>query len=147
MRLGAAVLCAALIGVDREIKHKPVGIRAYILVCLGSAVFSLLTMELFYQLRSLEEVINIDPSRVIQGVVGGIGFLGAGAIIQSRNHVKGAATGAGIWLLGAIGIACGFGHYVLAFTTTLIAVIVLSILGYLRAKLNDELDEKDVKQQ
>ena len=73
-----------------------------------------------------DDVVKIDPSRVIQGLIGGIGFLGAGAIIQGGSEqVRGLTTGAGIWLVGAVGLACGAGAYILAFAITVLALMIV----------------------
>ena len=82
-----------------------------------------------------EDHIAMDPSRVAEGIIGGIGFLGAGAIIQGARGVVGATTGASIWVVGGIGMACGFGFYFHAAVTTTIAVVVLTILGFVEHRL------------
>ena len=137
-RLGLAAGLGLVLGLDREVKNKPVGIRGYMLVALGAAGFSLLSMELVLSSTVGEQGVMIDPSRVIQGVVGGIGFLGAGAIIHREAGVRGVATGASIWVAGAIGMACGFGSYMLAVVMTALAAAILVVMGFLRQKL--ELD-------
>ena len=75
------------------------------------------------------EQINSDPIRIISGVIGGLGFLGAGSIIQSRGEVQGITTAATIWVVGGIGIACGLGNYVLALTSAIITFVVLFVIG------------------
>src|SRR5215207_7615543 len=99
LRLGAAVLAGALIGIDREIRDKPAGLRTITLVSLGSAVFTL---------TALGAGMSDSTSRVIQGIVTGIGFLGAGTIIrgQTDQSIRGLTTAASIWLAAAIGISC-----------------------------------------
>ncbi len=134
IRLLAAAAMAFIIGFDREIRHKPLGLRTFILVALGSASFSLIVMEL---LHSIEDVaaLRIDPSRVMEGIITGVGFLGAGAIIQGRGEVVGATTAAGIWVVGAIGMACGLGFYLYAAVATVLAAVVLTGLGLLERLL------------
>lgn len=134
-RLGLAAGLGLVLGLDREVKNKPVGIRGYMLVALGAAGFSLLSMELVLSSTVGEQGVMIDPSRVIQGLVGGIGFLGAGAIIHREAGVRGVATGASIWVAGAIGMACGFGSYMLAIVMTVLAAAILVVMGFLRQKL------------
>jgi putative Mg2+ transporter-C (MgtC) family protein len=134
LRLVAAVVLAFVIGLDRELRNKPVGLRTFMLVSLGAAAFSLVIMELTQTIRP-EGHIAMDPSRVAEGIIGGIGFLGAGAIIQGARGVVGATTGASIWVVGGIGMACGFGFYVHAAITTAIAAVVLTILGMIEARL------------
>jgi putative Mg2+ transporter-C (MgtC) family protein len=134
LRLLAAVVLAFVIGLDRELRNKPVGLRTFMLVSLGAAAFSLVIMELTQTIRP-EGHIAMDPSRVAEGIIGGIGFLGAGAIIQGARGVVGATTGASIWVVGGVGMACGFGFYVHAAVTTAIAAVVLTILGMVEARL------------
>lgn len=134
-RLLAAAICGMLIGLEREAKDRPAGFRTYMLVAMGAAGFSLAILGMVAQFAGASHI-SIDPSRVVQGIVGGIGFLGAGAIIQSKSnsdgHIKGIATGAGIWVAGAIGIACGFGYFVLAAMLTGITIFVLFVLQALK---------------
>jgi len=139
-RLAMAAGLGLVLGLDRELKNKPVGVRSYMLMALGAAGFSLLSMELVLSSVSVQQGVTIDPSRVIQGMIGGIGFLGAGAIIQREAGVRGMASGAAIWVAGAIGMACGFGSYHLAVAITAIAAFILIVLGFLRRWL--DLDEK-----
>jgi putative Mg2+ transporter-C (MgtC) family protein len=81
---------------------------------------------------------RIDPSRIVEGVIGGIGFLGAGCIIQSRGSVQGITTGASIWISGAIGVACGLGTLVLASMVTVLALLIMVILGHFEKNVIDE---------
>ncbi len=128
IRLFVAVLVGGLIGWDRQRRDKPAGLRTHMLVALGSACFSLLGFEVGAHLspRTGE---SFDPTRVLQGVVGGIGFLGAGVIIQTRGQVLGITTAASLWVVGALGAAAGVGAYVLAVMTALFAFLILAVLG------------------
>ncbi|MDX6750167.1 MgtC/SapB family protein (plasmid) [Geminicoccaceae bacterium 1502E] len=141
-RLGVAALCGAALGLDRELRDKPLGLRTYMLVSLGAGAFSILTLRLVDVLGA-EEKMALDPTRVIEGVIGGIGFLGAGAIIQGRGRIRGATTGAGIWVVGAIGMAAGFGLYMHAIVFTALAVCIMTVLGVLSARLHDALADED----
>ena len=127
LRLLCAVLLGGLIGWDRERREKPAGLRTHMMVTLGSAAFVLLAIDAATRYGSN----TVDPTRVLQGVVGGIGFLGAGCIIQSRGHVKGVTTAASLWLDGALGAACGMGAYVLAAVAAGLALVILSVIGRL----------------
>ncbi len=127
-RLGCAVLCGLILGIDRELKEKPLGLRAFTLVCLGAAGFSLLAHQFAELALTDESGIKIDPTRAIQGIVSGIGFIGAGAIIQSSDSIKGTATGAGIWVAGAVGVACGYGMYSTALIITAFSFMTLTAL-------------------
>ena len=129
LRLVLAIVLSAVVGIDRELKHKPLGLRTNMLVALGAASFSLMAMHLVNVLGSGPTEIQIDPGRVMEAIVGAIGFLGAAAIIQGRFELFGATTGAGIWVVGAIGMACGFGFYALAVAVTVAAVFVITVLG------------------
>ena len=129
LRLALAIVLSGLVGIDREIKHKPLGLRTNMLVALGAASFSLMSMHLVHVLGSGPTEIQIDPGRVMEAIVGAIGFLGAAAIIQGRFELFGATTGASIWVVGAIGMACGFGFYALALAVTVAGVFVLTVLG------------------
>jgi putative Mg2+ transporter-C (MgtC) family protein len=131
LRLGAAIAFTCLIGLDRELKHKPLGLRTNMLVALGAASFSIVVIELTHLPHPGPNASPIDVGRVLEGIIGGIGFLGAGAIIQERDRVIGATTGAGIWIVGAIGVACGFGYYLHAGLITLLGLFVLTVLGFL----------------
>lgn len=129
-RLILAIGLSCLVGLDRELKNKPLGLRTNMLVALGSASFCLVVMELIYGLEDASHLARIDASRVIEGIIGGIGFLGAGAIIHGRDRVIGATTGATIWVVGAIGMTCGFGLYLHAIAITVLALFLLTVLGF-----------------
>ena len=134
LRRGAAPLLSGLLGLDRELRDKPLGLRSNILVALGACSFGLMTLDLVDLFRSDERLGSVDPSRVIQGIVEGIGFLGTGAIIQSRGEVRGVTTGATVWVVGAIGLACGFGMYLHATVLTFVALLVLVGLGFIERR-------------
>jgi putative Mg2+ transporter-C (MgtC) family protein len=119
LRLGAAVLVGAFIGFDREIRNKPAGLRTMALVALGSAVFVLTALG--------GGATPDSASRVIQGIVTGVGFLGAGTIIrgQSEESVRGLTTAASIWLASAIGIACGLAFWPLVIVACGFGILIL----------------------
>lgn len=123
LRLTLAVILGAAIGYEREKKGKDAGFRTYILVCLGCAIFVLVPVMGGMQSDAV--------SRIVQGVVSGIGFLGAGAILkQSRgSEVKGLTTAASIWVAAGVGVAVGYGQEATAVASTLVALFVLAILG------------------
>jgi putative Mg2+ transporter-C (MgtC) family protein len=142
-RLLLAVALGAMLGWDRERRDKPAGLRTHILVSLGSASFVGLAMDLQTETGGHA----IDPTRVLQGVVGGLGFLGAGTIIQGRGHVSGLTTAASVWVVGAVGAAAGLGAYVLAVATAVLALVVLSFLGAVEANVNPNAPSKEEDQQ
>lgn len=129
IRLLAAVALAAVIGLERELKNRPAGLRTHMLVALGSAAFLLVGLEILMATAEGDPSARVDPTRIVEGVIGGIGFLGAGSIIQSRGSVHGITTGAAIWIAGAIGVACATGNLILAGLVTLIALIIVVVMG------------------
>lgn len=139
LRLTAAVAAGALIGLDRELRRKPAGLRTLALVALGSAVFILETLD---PARASTEA----TSRVIQGIVTGVGFLGAGSIMRGAGEepVRGLTTAASIWLAAATGIACGLANWPLVAGACLLGLLVLTITPVERAIHNRrKTDPKD----
>jgi putative Mg2+ transporter-C (MgtC) family protein len=124
-RLVLAAAAGAAIGVEREIKDRPAGLRTNMLVALAAAVFTVLTFEIYHTFKAG----NSDPIRVIEAVTAGVAFLAAGTIIQGRRGVYGLTTGAAMWMAGALGVACGAGYYALALIATLLTVVILAILN------------------
>jgi putative Mg2+ transporter-C (MgtC) family protein len=123
LRCGIAALCGGLIGVERELRNKPAGFRTNILICVGASIYMSIGL-----LIPADE--SVDPTRIAAQVVTGIGFLGAGCIIQSGNDVRGLTSAATIWVVASIGIVAGAGYPVLA---TIAANIVLITLVVLRS--------------
>ncbi len=122
-RLLISALLGGLIGVERETRAQAAGFRTHVLVCMGAAMFTLISVSLMGSAST-----TADLSRIAAGVVTGIGFLAAGSIFRDRNRVRGLTTAADIWVLAAIGMAVGFGYYFLAVTATIISLLIL-ILG------------------
>jgi putative Mg2+ transporter-C (MgtC) family protein len=118
----AAVL-GGIIGIEREWRGRPAGFRTNILIALGSCLFTILSIEGFPVKGNAQ-----DTARIAAQVVSGVGFLGAGALLQTRNKTKGMTTAATIWLVAAIGMAVGTGAYFLAVFTTLLTAGVLQLL-------------------
>ncbi len=133
LRLGVALLLGGVIGFDREMLRKSAGLRTMMIVSMGAALFAL----------TGERVIGDDPeiSKVLAGIAGGVGFIGAGAIIQSRGEVRGLTTAASIWLTAAVGVACGFGEFALACAAALMGVVVLSVLVWIEQPIVDAGEE------
>jgi len=129
IRLLAAAGLALLLGLERELRGKPAGLRSHMLVSLGAAAFIIMGMHILLATAEGDPSARIDPTRIVEGLIGGIGFLGAGCIIQSRGNVQGITTGASIWIAGAIGVACGIGTLALAGMVTLLALIIVTVLG------------------
>ncbi len=126
-RLALAALLGGLLGLDREQQGKSAGLRTHMLVAMGSA--------LFVMVPELAGMLMADMSRVIQGVISGIGFLGAGAILKqhSKGEVAGLTTAASVWMTAAIGVCCGLGRATTAIVSALLAWVVLSLLPRLQA--------------
>ena len=120
LRLFIAGLLGGLIGFEREFRAKEAGLRTHFLVALGSALFMLISQYAFTG--------RFDAARVAAQVVSGIGFIGAGVIIFQKNVVRGVTTAAGLWVAGAIGLACGAGMYVIAAAATLMTIICLETM-------------------
>ncbi|MBK1851067.1 MgtC/SapB family protein [Marinobacter sp. 1-4A] len=129
IRLLAAAGLALVLGLEREFRGKAAGLRSHMLVSLGASAFIIMGMHILFATAEGDPSARIDPTRIVEGVIGGIGFLGAGSIIQSRGSVQGITTGASIWMAGAIGVACGLGIFALAGMVTLMALIIMSVLG------------------
>ena len=123
-----AALLGAGIGLERELSGKAAGLRTNLLICLGAAVFTIISREMA---TGAEDSVT----RIAAQIVTGVGFLGAGAIIQDRRGVHGLTTAATIWLVASIGMACGGQFYKLAIVASLIAVLALIGLGKLSKPL------------
>ncbi|WP_073107948.1 MgtC/SapB family protein [Pollutimonas bauzanensis] len=133
LRLAMAILLGAAIGYERELRGKAAGLRTHMLVSLGAAIFILAPMQ-----RGMSVA---DASRVLQGIIAGIGFLGAGAIIKMSDHgrIKGLTTAASIWVAAAIGIAAGMGLEATAVVSTLAVLFILVVVR----RLEDNIDRKE----
>ncbi|MGC7839536.1 MgtC/SapB family protein [Pseudomonas wayambapalatensis] len=134
VRLLMAAVLGAVLGFEREHKGKSAGVRTHMLVSMGAALFVLAPSMAGADAQAL--------SRVIQGIVAGIGFLGAGTILkghaQDTNHVKGLTTAAGLWMTAAIGTAAGMGREATALVSTVLALLVLSSMPVLVEKVEGE---------
>lgn len=121
-----------IIGAERESREKPAGLRTHTLVAIGSTLFTLLSF-----VNVLEGLgYSFDPSRIAAQVVVGIGFLGAGMIFLKGGEARGLTTAAGIWVTAAIGMAVGFGAYVVAIYGTALVFLILRVFRYLESKLH-----------
>jgi putative Mg2+ transporter-C (MgtC) family protein len=132
-RLAAALLCGGLIGVDRELQHRPAGLRTHMLVALAAGLFTILTFEIVASAAPDNSSLGIDPVRVVEALTAGVAFLAAGTIIVNRGDVRGLTTGASLWLAGAAGLATGMGYYWLAYLVTLAALGVLAVMQVVKA--------------
>ena len=123
-RVTLAAILGGIIGIEREWRGRPAGFRTNILIAIGACLFTVLSIEGF----PLDGSTAQDSARVAAQIVSGVGFLGAGALLQTRNKTKGMTTAATIWLVAAIGMAVGTGAYFLAVFTTLLTAAVLQLL-------------------
>ena len=138
-----AIVLGGAIGLEREVSGKAAGLRTNVLICLGAAVFTIISKQMAVSH-------NGSATRIAAQIVTGVGFLGAGAIIQDRGGIHGLTTAATIWLVASIGMACGAGFHLLAVISTITAIVVLIGLAKLgkalepyRAKDKPESDTCD----
>lgn len=135
LRLLLAGVFGAIVGFEREYRDRTAGLRTHMLVCIGSAAFTIISAYAFTGPEWVSDMpadmrpnLMSDPSRIAAQIVSGIGFLGAGAIFQSRGSVRGLTTAASLWAMAAIGMAVGAGEYGVAATCTLVIVFTLAVL-------------------
>jgi putative Mg2+ transporter-C (MgtC) family protein len=121
LRLTVGLVLGAIVGVERELRSQPAGFRTHSVVALGSAIFTVVSAYAFAGPGS-------DPTRIAAQIVTGIGFIGAGTILQSRGHIRGLTTAASLWAVAAIGMAAGAALYGVAVVATALMLIVLLIL-------------------
>jgi putative Mg2+ transporter-C (MgtC) family protein len=133
LRLGVALAAGVAIGFERSFHGRPAGMRTHALVCLASALLMLLTVYQAQWFPSQAETVRIDPTRMAQGVMTGIGFLGAGVIIKDGVAVRGLTTAASIWITSAIGILAGAGFFFPLLLVTLSTLFALSVLRRVEA--------------
>jgi putative Mg2+ transporter-C (MgtC) family protein len=128
-RLLMACLLGALVGLEREVKRKAAGVRTNLLICMGSAFFTLLS-------AILAGDANPDKGRVASNIVQGIGFLGAGLILHNRSRVSGLTSAASVFVVASIGMACGAGLYAAAAVAAMIVILALEVVGFLEQHAN-----------
>lgn len=121
-KLTLACILGGIIGLERESLSRPAGFRTYTLVCVGSALAMLVSLDMYFQFY---RTVNADPGRIAAQVVSGIGFLGAGTIMKEGPTVSGLTTAAGLWGVACIGLAVGAGMYLPAIVTTVLILFVL----------------------
>lgn len=132
----AALIAGGLIGIERSYNGRPAGFRTHTLVCMASSLLMLMTI---YQVQFMPdipvELLRIDPTRMGQGIMTGIGFLGAGVIVKERMTVRGLTTAGSIWMTASIGILIGIGFYFAAAVATLLTMGTLSLFRLIEARL------------
>jgi putative Mg2+ transporter-C (MgtC) family protein len=139
LRLAAALAAGGLIGIERSHRGRPAGFRTHALVCLASTLLMLVTVyqDLWFPQLAAGTLV-LDPTRMAQGIMTGIGFVGAGAIIKEGYSVRGLTTAASIWVTASIGILTGIGFYFAAGVGTLLVLGTLSLFRWVEAKLPTE---------
>jgi putative Mg2+ transporter-C (MgtC) family protein len=135
-----STLLGTVLGWERQMGRKPAGLRTHTLVCMGSTLFVLLTRHAVVAFGGAS---NVDPTRIIHGVVTGVGFLGAGTILRHQGSVQGLTTAASIWMVAAIGVAVGCGAYELAGAGTVLALVVLGGYRWIERRLAPGSDPAD----
>lgn len=134
LRLIAALLAGTCIGYERAFHGRPAGLRTHVLVCLASAVLMLVTVYEDHWVRVAGES-RLDPTRMAQGIMTGIGFLGAGVIVKEGLNVRGLTTAASIWITAAIGVLAGVGLYLPMVFSVVLALIVLSVFRWIEMRV------------
>ncbi|MBU1862511.1 MAG: MgtC/SapB family protein [Candidatus Omnitrophica bacterium] len=129
-----AILCASLVGWERERLDKAAGLRTHILICVGACLFTVVGTKYITPVNQGELL------RVFQGIITGVGFVGAGAIIRQGGFVRGLTTAAGVWVIAAIGLAIGAGEYTLALFCTVLMFFIMHFVGHLPARIKRKDD-------
>jgi putative Mg2+ transporter-C (MgtC) family protein len=130
-----ALIAGALVGFERSYQGRPAGFRTHTLVCMASAVLMLLTVYQSAWFPASHDVVRIDPTRMAQGIMTGIGFLGAGVIVKEGASVRGLTTAASIWITAAIGILAGVGFYFPVVVVTILTLGTLSMFRWIEARM------------
>ncbi len=128
IRLVLAAILGGLIGIEREIRDKPAGLRTNILICVGSTLFMSLSTQ-------VAQLLGGDPTRIAAQIISGIGFLGAGAVLHSHGFVLGLTTAATIWVVAGVGMALGSGMYLVAAFATGMSLVTLYFLSFIEDKI------------
>lgn len=143
-RLAAAALLGGFIGFERERLTWSAGLRTHMLVCVGAALFMIVSAYGFADVLSGDHII-LDPSRVAAQVVSGIGFLGAGSILMRGEVVKGLTTAASLWSVAAVGLACGGGLYLAAIAATVIILLILAGVKPLEKLYREKAQRRELR--
>jgi putative Mg2+ transporter-C (MgtC) family protein len=135
IRLTLSLILGSIIGLERERKGRGAGLRTHILVCMGSSLIMLVSLYIY---DIYKDKAPLDPARIAAGVVTGIGFLGAGTIIRSREGIRGLTTAASVWVSSAIGLAVGCGYISAALVVTIFTFFTLSYLKRVEKKVDKD---------
>lgn len=135
-----STVLGTLVGWERQMGRKPAGLRTHVLVCMGSTLFVLLTEHAMRDVIQAGGQLSTDPTRIIHGVITGVGFLGAGSIMRHEGYVHGLTTAASVWIVAAIGVAVGVHAWTLAVVGTILALIVLEGFRWVERFLSPDSD-------
>jgi putative Mg2+ transporter-C (MgtC) family protein len=130
-----ALVAGALIGYERSYQGRPAGFRTHTLVCMASALLMLVSLYQGLWFEASVEIVRVDPTRMAQGIMTGIGFLGAGVIVKEGASVRGLTTAASIWITAAIGILAGVGFYFPVLVVTILTLGTLSMFRWIEARM------------
>jgi len=142
-RLFLAAVLGALVGLEREWRNRPAGLRTHILVCLSTTAIALIAIEITHVDDFAGQEIRIDPLRLIEATTAGVAFLAAGLIFFAKGDIQGLTTGAGMWLAGAMGLAVGLGFWQIAVVMTVLALVVLGALQAVQRQMKPQILEKE----
>ncbi|MEW6407676.1 MAG: MgtC/SapB family protein [Patescibacteria group bacterium] len=132
LQLLLAAFLGGIIGIEREAMRRAAGLKTYILVCMGCALFTIISYAGF---KEFIGTTSFDPSRIAAGILTGIGFIGAGTILRREDKIEGVTTAAGLWITSAIGIAVGLKLYAVAIFTALFSLFILTIVRSVEHKI------------
>lgn len=135
VRIFVALVAGALIGYERSYRGRPAGFRTHALVCMASSILMLVTVYEAHWVRAAADSVRLDPTRMAQGIMTGIGFLGAGVIMKEGLSVRGLTTAASIWITAAIGILAGIGFYFPLVLSVVLALGILSLFRWIEARM------------
>jgi len=147
LRLGAAIACGLVIGFNRDVQDKALGMRTLALVSMGAAIASIAALEYDDAVHDNADALSRVIQGILQGVLAGIGFIGAGVILRdpARGRVEGLTTAATVWVAAALGIACALDAWLLVITGTVLAFIILQALPVIEQKALPEVIKKKKK--
>ena len=134
LAMTVSTVLGTMVGWERQLGRKPAGLRTHTLVCLGSTMFVLVTRHAVKDIGGP----SLDPTRIIHGVITGVGFLGAGSIMRTEGYVHGLTTAASVWMVAAIGVAVGVHAYWLAVIGTVLALIILEFFRWVERFLSPQ---------
>src|SRR5215471_12437815 len=128
LKLVLAVILGGIIGIERESRDKPAGLRTNVMICIGSTLFMSISTK-------VAQMLGGDPTRIAAQIITGIGFLGAGAVLHSHGFVMGLTTAATIWVVAGVGMAIGAGFYGTAIFATVLGIVTLTFMSHLEERL------------